>query len=178
VAGVGLLALTYWRFPFSRLVYLLVAVHFTILAVGAKYTYAEMPLFNWLRDTFDLTRNYYDRVGHFAQGFFPALIAREILLRTTPLRPGKMLTFLVASVCLALSAFYELIEWWVVLVFYPESGPEWLGLQGDPWDAQQDMFMALLGAVAALALLSRAHDRSLASLTEAGSQIPSKSSSE
>lgn len=164
--GVGLLALTHRRFRFSGLVYLLVAVHFTILAVGAKYTYAEMPLFNWLRDAFGLARNYYDRVGHFAQGFFPAIIAREILLRSTPLRPGKMLSFLAASVCLAMSGFYELIEWWVVLVFYPHSGPEWLGLQGDPWDAQQDMFMALLGAVLALALLSRAHDRSLVSLAE------------
>ena len=166
IAGVLLLVLTYRRFRFSNLVYVLVGIHVVILAMGAKYTYAEMPAFNWLRDTFGLARNYYDRVGHFAQGFFPAIMAREILLRTTALRPGKMLSFLVASVCLAMSAFYELIEWWIVLLFYPTEGPEWLGLQGDPWDAQQDMLMALLGAVLALTLLSRAHDRSLRALTE------------
>lgn len=164
MAGVLLLALTYTRFRFSGLVYVLVGVHVAILAMGAKYTYAEMPLFNWLRDTFGLARNYYDRVGHFAQGFFPAILAREILLRTTALSRGKMLSFLVVSVCLAMSAFYELIEWWVVLLFYPQAGPEWLGLQGDPWDAQQDMLMALSGAILALVLLRRAHDRSLARL--------------
>lgn len=161
LAGVGVLVLTYHRFPFSNLVYVFVCLHFIILAVGAKYTYAEEPLFNWLRDAFQLARNHFDRVGHFAQGFTPALITREFLLRMTPLRPGKMLFFLTVSVCLAMSAFYELIEMWVVFAFYPDAGPEWLGSQGDSWDPQWDMTMALSGAILAYALLNRTHDRSM-----------------
>lgn len=155
-----LLLVTYREFPFSRLAYGLILGHAVILMVGGHYTYAEMPLFNWLRDTFDLARNYYDRVGHVAQGFVPAIVAREILLRTSPLRRGKWLNFLVVCVCLAISAFYEMLEWWVALA----SGSEavaFLATQGDVWDTQWDMFLALLGAVAALALLSRTHDRSL-----------------
>lgn len=162
VIGVAVLAATQWRFRFSNLVYVLVAIHFAILAIAAKYTYAEMPLFNWLRDTLHLARNHYDRVGHFAQGFVPAIIAREVLLRTTGLRRGKMLSVLSACVCLAVSAAWEIIEWWTVVLFYPSSGQEWLGLQGDVWDTQWDMFMALAGAVAALVFLSRRHDRSMA----------------
>ena len=162
VVGIAVLAATYRRFRFASLVYVLVGVHFAILAVAAKYTYAEMPLFNWLRDALGLARNHYDRVGHFAQGFVPAMVAREVLLRTTGLERGKMLAFLVACVCLAISAFWELLEWWTVVFFYPESGPEWLGLQGDVWDPHWDMFLALTGAVTALALLSRVHDRSMA----------------
>ncbi len=162
VVGVALLVATFRWFRFSNLVYVLVGIHFAILAVAAKYTYAEMPLFNWLRDALHLSRNHYDRVGHFAQGFVPAMIVRELLLRTTGLRRGKMLTFLCACVCLALSAAWELLEWWMVVLFYPSRGPEWLGMQGDPWDAQWDMLMALVGAVAALLLLSRRHDRSMA----------------
>ena len=162
VIGVAVLVATYRWFRFSSLVYVLVGIHFAILAVAAKYTYGEMPLFNWLRDALGLARNHYDRVGHFAQGFVPAMIAREILLRTTGLERGKMLAFLVACVCLAVSAFWELLEWWMVVVFYPDSGPEWLGLQGDVWDPQWDMFLALTGAVTALVLLSRLHDRSMA----------------
>ena len=161
IIGVAALAVTYRWFRFSGLVYVLVGIHFAILAIAAKYTYAEMPLFNWLRDALHLSRNHYDRVGHFAQGFVPAIVAREILLRTTGLRPGKMLAFLCACVCLAISAFWELLEWWVVIFCYPGSGPEWLGLQGDVWDPHWDMFMALAGAVIALALLSRLHDRSI-----------------
>ncbi len=164
LAGIAVLLATYRRFRLSGLVYVLVCIHFVILAVGAKYTYAEMPLFNWLRDVLDLSRNHYDRVGHFAQGFFPAIIARELLLRTTGLRPGKMLFFLVVCVCLALSAFYELIEWWVVIVFYPEEGAEWLGLQGDVWDPHWDMTMAMSGAILSLLLLSRLHNRSMRAL--------------
>jgi len=162
VIGVAILAAIHRRFRFSNLVYVLVGIHFAILAVAAKYTYAEMPLFNWLRDTLHLARNHYDRVGHFAQGFVPAIIAREVLLRTTGLRRGKMLSVLCACMCLAISAAWEIIEWWTVVLFYPSAGPEWLGLQGDPWDAQWDMFMALAGAAAALVLLSRTHDRSMA----------------
>ena len=162
VIGVAVLVATYRWFRFSSLVYVLVGIHFAILAVAAKYTYGEMPLFNWLRDALGLARNHYDRVGHFAQGFVPAMIVREVLLRTTGLERGKMLAFLVACVCLAVSAFWELLEWWMVVFFYPDSGPEWLGLQGDVWDPQWDMFMALTGAVTALVLLSRIHDRSMA----------------
>ena len=162
VIGVAVLAATHRRFPFSNLVYLLAGLHFAVLAIAAKYTYAEMPLLNWLRDALGLSRNYYDRVGHFAQGFVPAIVVREVLLRTTGLRRGKMLFFLCACVCLALSAAWELLEWWMVVIVYPSHGPEWLGMQGDVWDAQWDMFMALVGAVAALALLSRRHDRSMA----------------
>jgi putative membrane protein len=166
VIGVSLLAATCRAFRFSRLAYVLVAVHFTILAIGAKYTYAGMPLFTWLQEVMHLSRNHYDRVGHFAQGFIPAILAREILLRRTPLGRGKMLFFLVVSVCLAIAASWELIEWWVVIFFYPEQGTTWLGLQGDPWDAQSDMFLALTGSMAAQVLLSRAHDRSMACLPQ------------
>ena len=135
-AGIAALVALYRRFPFSALVYILAASHFAILAVGAKYTYAEMPLFNWLRDTFHLARNHYDRVGHFAQGFVPAIVAREVLLRTTDLKRGKMVGFLPICVCLALSAFYELLEWWWAVLAYKEKGGDWLGWQGDMWDAQ------------------------------------------
>lgn len=172
LAGIAVLFFTYRRFPFSNLVYVFVLLHFIILAVGAKYTYAEEPLFNWLRDTFGLARNYFDRVGHFAQGFTPALLTREFLLRVTPLRPGKMLFFLTVSVCLAMSAFYELLEMWVVFAFYPKAGPEWLGLQGDPWDAQWDITMALGGAILSYALLRKAHDRSSAALHVNKRRVP------
>lgn len=164
--GALLLLATCRRFRFSNLVYVLVCAHIIVLAVGAKYTYAEMPLFNWLRDTFDWSRNHYDRVGHFMQGFVPVMVVREFLLRMTSLTRGKMLVFLTVCVVLALSAFYELIEMWMVLLFYPDQGPEWLGLQGDPWDAQWDMTMALCGAVLAYGLLNRLHDRSLESPLE------------
>lgn len=176
VLGVLVLGATYRRFRFSGAVYVLVAVHFAILAIGAKYTYAKMPLFTWLQEVLELSRNHYDRVGHFSQGFFPAIICREILLRTTPLKRGRMLFFLCTSVCLALSALWELIEWWMVVLFYSEplsdvglseeivQGQDWLGGQGDIWDAQQDMLMALCGAILALLLLSRLHDRSLKAL--------------
>jgi putative membrane protein len=160
-AGVLALVAVYPRYRFSSLVYVVAAIHFVVLAVGARYTYAEVPWFNWLRDTLGLSRNYYDRVGHFFQGVTPALVAREVLLRSTGLGRGWCLPFLVVCVALAFSAFYEMIEWWWVVAFYASSGPEWLGMQGDPWDAQQDMFMALCGAVATLLLLSRRQDRSI-----------------
>jgi len=157
------LGLTGRRFPLTRLVYVLILLHAVILLVGGHYTYAEMPLFNWLRDEYGLARNYYDRVGHVAQGFVPAIVTREILLRTSPLRPGKWLFFLVACVCLAISACYEFLEWWVALA----SGSDavaFLATQGDVWDTQWDMFLCLLGAVAALTLLSRRHDAELRGL--------------
>jgi putative membrane protein len=121
-----------------------------------------VPLFNWLRDTLHLARNNYDKVGHFAQGFVPAIVTREILLRTSPLRPGRWLSFLVVSVCLALSAFYELVEWWIAVA---TGGAEaFLGTQGYVWDTQSDMLCALVGATLALLLLTRRHDRELAPL--------------
>lgn len=148
------------RFPLTPLVYTLLALHAWILLVGGHYTYAEMPLFNWLRDEFQLARNYYDRVGHLAQGFVPAMLAREILLRRSPLRPGKWLAFLVACVCLAISASYEFLEWWVALAS-GDDAVAFLATQGDVWDTQWDMFLALLGALAAQLLLSGMHDRQL-----------------
>ena len=158
--AVPLLAATYRRFPLSRLAYGMIGLHALILLIGAHYTYAEVPLFNWLRDSFDLGRNHYDRLGHLAQGFFPAIVAREILLRRSPLKTGKWLFFLVTCFCLAFSAVYEMIEWWVALVA-GDGAVAFLGTQGDPWDTQWDMFLALLGAIASQALLGKAHDRSL-----------------
>ncbi|HSI95734.1 MAG: DUF2238 domain-containing protein [Methylophilaceae bacterium] len=155
-----ILLLTYKRFPFSRLAYGLMLVHAIILLIGGHYTYAEMPLFSWLRDVNGWDRNYYDRLGHVAQGFIPAIVAREILLRTSPLRPSKWLFFLVLCIALAISALYEMLEWWVAVA----SGSDavaFLATQGDVWDTQWDMFLALLGALAALLLLSNWHDRSM-----------------
>lgn len=161
--GVFLIASLHRRFAFSPLVHALIAIHFAVMAVGAKYTYAEMPLFNWLRDTLSLSRNHYDRVGHFMQGFVPAIIARETLLRCSMLSRGKMLFLVCVCICLAFSALWEIIEVWVVITFYPTSGQEWLGTQGDIWDTQRDMTMALIGAALALLTLSRLHDRSMKS---------------
>src|SRR5262249_48988254 len=168
IIGITILGLTYRRFRFSNLVYLLVGIHFLILAVAAKYTYAEMPVFNWLKTALGLERNDYDRVGHFFQGFVPALITREFLLRMTDLKRGKILAFLCISVCLAISAFWELLEWRVVVTFYKEQGQQWLGMQGDIWDAQEDMSMALIGAVLAILFLSSRHDRSMEALKRGG----------
>ena len=160
-----ILAFTYRRFPLTDLVYVLIAVHAVILMVGAHWTYARVPLFDWIRDAFELSRNHYDKVGHFAQGFMPAVYAREILLRTSPLRRGKWLFFLVVCVCLAFSAVYELIEWIVAEITEAE---DFLGTQGDVWDTQKDMAMCLVGSVISLLLLSRRHDRELGSLGPSG----------
>lgn len=129
--------------------------------VGGHYTYARVPLGFWLQDALDLARNHYDRIGHFVQGFVPAIIAREILLRRSPLKPGKWLFFLVVTVSLSISASYELVEW-AAAVIGGSAADEFLGTQGDVWDTQWDMFMALLGALTALIVLSRRHDRELA----------------
>lgn len=163
--ALAILSITYKRFPFSNLIYILVAIHFTILATGGKYTYAEMPLFNWLKEGLHLSRNHFDRVGHFFQGFVPAMVVREFLLRKTELKPGKILFFLCVCVALAISAFWELLEWWIVIFFYPQQGQEWLGMQGDIWDAQKDMLMALCGSILSQLMLSRAHDKSIAKLS-------------
>jgi putative membrane protein len=162
LVGIPLLITTYRRFPFTPLAYILVWLHAIILMVGGHYTYAEVPLFNWIRDAFGLARNHYDRVGHLAQGFVPAILAREVLLRTSPLRQGKWLVFLVCCVCLAISALYELIEWWAALLTSPETGTAFLGTQGDVWDTQWDTFLALLGSVLAQISLTRTHDAQLA----------------
>jgi len=154
---------TYRAFQFSHLVYWLILVHAVILMIGGHYTYAEVPLFTWLKDIFALSRNNYDKVGHFAQGFVPAMVAREILIRKSPLTPGKWLFFIVVCICLAISAFYELIEWWVA-VGTGEAAESFLGTQGDIWDSQSDMFLALIGAVSALVLLGKYHDTLLIKL--------------
>ncbi len=160
--GIAIVAATYTRFRLSDLAYLAILLHSLILMVGGHYTYAEVPLFNWLRDDhIGLVRNDYDRLGHFAQGFFPAIIAREILLRRSPLVRGKWLFFIVTCICLAISATYELIEWRVAVSTGDES-VAFLATQGDPWDTQWDMLTALIGALASLILLSRFHDKSMA----------------
>lgn len=165
--AVPLLALTYRRFPFSRFAYAMIWLHAAILLIGAHYTYAEMPLFDWLRDAYGLARNHYDRLGHFAQGAVPAIVAREILLRRSPLPRGKWLFFLVLCVCLAISAFYELIEWWVAVA--SQSGAvAFLATQGDVWDTQWDMFLALCGALFSLVVLAKWHDRSMGEVGSAG----------
>ena len=160
ISALVILAATYRRFPLTRLAYVAVWLHALILCVGARYTYAEVPLFDMLSETLSLGRNHYDRVGHFAQGFFPAIIIREILVRTSPLQPGKWLFFIVASICLAFSAFYELIEWWVALAT-GEAADAFLGSQGDVWDTQWDMALCLIGAIVSQLLLARRHDQML-----------------
>jgi putative membrane protein len=141
----------------------LIFIHAAILIVGGHYTYAEVPLFNWIRDALGTARNSYDGVGHFAQGFIPAILTREILLRKTPLIRGGWLNLIVVSICLAISALYELIEWWVA-IFTGTAADAFLGAQGDPWDTQKDMALAWIGAMLALFLLSRLHDRSMQEL--------------
>ncbi|MDF1553668.1 MAG: DUF2238 domain-containing protein [Deferrisomatales bacterium] len=163
LVGAVVLAATRRRFPLTPLVYALILVHCVVLMVGGHYTYAEVPLFDWLREVFHGQRNDYDKVGHFVQGFVPALVTREILIRKDVVRGRGWLAFLVVCCCLALSASYELIEWWVALAS-GASAEAFLGTQGYVWDTQSDMGMALLGAVLALALLGRWHDRQLASL--------------
>ncbi|MBT3092561.1 MAG: DUF2238 domain-containing protein [Candidatus Thiodiazotropha endolucinida] len=158
--GLPLLFYTRHDFPLTILVYRLLALHAVILIIGGYYTYAEVPLFNWLRDSYELSRNHYDRIGHFFQGFVPAMLAREILLRRSPLKPGRWLFFLCICFCLAFSAFYELIEWWVALMS-EQAAEAFLGTQGDPWDTQTDMFLALIGAICAQLLLVNIHDRQL-----------------
>lgn len=163
--GIPLLILSYRRFPLTPLAYRLLLIHSLILMVGGHYTYARVPAGFWIRDLLHLGRNHYDRLGHFAQGFVPAILAREILLRRSPLRPGKMLFFLVTCVCLAISAFYELIEWWAALAG-GEAADAFLGTQGDLWDTQWDMFLALIGSLTAQLTLFRLHDRELRSLNQ------------
>ncbi len=156
----SILVATHRRFPLTPLLYRLIFIHSLILIAGGHYTYARVPFGAWAQNLFHFARNHYDRLGHFAQGFVPAVAAREILLRTSPLRPGKWLFFLVVCVCLAGSAFYEFIEWWTAVVI-GQAATDFLGTQGDAWDTQWDMFMAFVGAITAPVTLARYHDSEL-----------------
>lgn len=167
VIAVIMLSLTYKRFELSILLYVLILIHTIILMVGGKYTYAEVPLFDWIRDKLGTARNSYDGVGHFAQGFIPAIFAREILIRKSPVKSGKWLFFLSICLPLAFSAFYELIEWWVALAT-GEAADAFLGAQGDPWDTQKDMALCLAGSILSLLLLRKLHDRSLSAIGRRG----------
>jgi len=160
VIGLVILVATRRTFPLTPLTYALILFHCIILMVGGHYTYAEVPLFDWLRDWLDLERNNYDKVGHFVQGFVPAIVAREILVRKKVVSGKGWLAFIIVSICLAISAFYELIEWLVALMS-GESAEAFLGTQGYIWDTQSDMMYALIGAIMALLLLSRWHDRQI-----------------
>ena len=155
-----LLAATYRRFPLTGLMYGLIFVHALVLIGGGTYTYARVPFGFWMQDMLELDRNPYDKIGHFMQGLVPALLAREVLLRKSYVSGRRMVCFLSVCVALAISAFYELIEWWVALAI-GEDADAFLGTQGDPWDTQSDMFLAVIGALAGLALLSRLQDRQM-----------------
>ena len=158
--GLPLVAWCWGRFPLTRLLSWLLAVHAVILIYGGAHTYALTPLGLWAMEAFDLARNHYDRLGHFAQGFVPAILARELLLRCTPLKRGGWLFYLVLAAALSFSAFFELIEWWAALVWGGDADA-FLATQGDVWDTQWDMFLALCGAITAQLTLSRLHDRQL-----------------
>jgi putative membrane protein len=164
VIGIGILIATYGRFRFTTLVYTLIALHAIVLMVGGHYTYAHVPLFDWLKGLTGWKRNHYDRLGHFMQGFVPALITREILLRRTPLKRGKLLTTLVLGVCMGISACYELLEFGAAK-WTGAAADAFLGTQGDPWDTDWDMFFCLIGAICALLLASRYHNRQMSRLT-------------
>ncbi|WP_373028404.1 DUF2238 domain-containing protein [Sulfurovum sp.] len=161
--GLFILVLTYKRFPLTPLLYTLILIHMIILMVGGHYTYAEVPLFDWIREIFDHSRNNYDKVGHFAQGFIPAILAREILIRKNIVQGAKIwLHFIILSIILAFSAFYELVEWWVALAV-EEDAEAFLGTQGYIWDTQSDMGYALFGGLVALLVLSKLHDKQISS---------------
>jgi putative membrane protein len=160
VIAVPVLIATRNRFPLTPLAYRLIFVHALILMLGGHYTYARVPLGFWVQDLLGLARNHYDRLGHLAQGFVPAIIAREILIRASPLRGGQWLPVVVTSICLAISACYEFIEWWAALIG-GSAATDFLGTQGDVWDTQWDMFLAFTGAMLAQLTLSRVHDRQL-----------------
>jgi len=158
--GVPILIATWRRFPLTPLVYRLLFLHALILMLGGHYTYARVPLGFWVSDLLGFTRNHYDRLGHFAQGFVPAILVREVLLRRTPLKRDGWLFFLVTCTCLAISAIYEFIEWWSAVIG-GSAAADFLGTQGDVWDTQWDMFLALIGALTAQILLGKVHDRQL-----------------
>lgn len=163
VAALGIMWMSWKNLELTRLVYWLIAIHGLILMFGGAYTYARVPLGFWMQDWFGFTRNNYDKIGHFAQGFVPALVVRELLLRVFHIPSKKLVAFLCVAICLAVSAMYEIVEWWSAL-WLGQGADAFLGTQGDPWDTQSDMFFALIGSVVALALLPRWHDRQMASL--------------
>jgi putative membrane protein len=171
--GFMMLVATRRNFPLTSLAYVLILLHCIILMVGGHYTYAKVPLFDWFRDWLGHERNNYDKVGHFVQGFVPAIIAREILLRKDVVSGRGWLAFIIVSICLAISAFYELIEWWVAIIT-GDSAVAFLGTQGYVWDTQSDMLYALVGAVVALVMLSRVHDRQIKILREASNEKQDK----
>ncbi len=160
IIAVVILSLTYKNFRLTTLAYVLICIHAVILMVGGHYTYAEVPPGEWMKEWFGFERNHYDRIGHIAQGFVPAIIAREILVRTSPLKKGVWLFLVCCAICLSISAVYEMIEWWVALIS-KEAADSFLGTQGDNWDTQSDMLMALIGAIVALASLSKLHNQQL-----------------
>ena len=164
--GLAVLAMTRNRFPLTPLCYFLILVHAVILMVGGHYSYAEVPIGDWLREYLGNERNDYDKLGHLAQGFIPVIIAREIMIRNHVVDKTGWLTFLLLCIVLALSASYELIEWWAALLS-AEAAESFLGTQGYVWDTQSDMFWALCGAVASLLLLSRKHDQQIRELSSA-----------
>jgi len=163
--GFLVLVMTFHRFRFTNLVYGLILVHCWILMVGGHYTYAEVPLFNWINEVFDLSRNNYDKVGHLAQGFIPAIITREILVRMKVVNSRKWLNVFVVSICMAISVTYEFIEWFVA-VLTGDSADSFLGTQGYIWDTQSDMLYATMGAILALVTLSKVHDRIISKLPQ------------
>lgn len=163
IIGFFVLIFTYKKFKLTSLTYFMILVHCYILFVGGHYTYAEVPLFNWIRDVFEQSRNNYDKVGHFAQGFIPAMIAREIFKRREIIKPGFWLSFLTASVCLSISACYEFLEWFVAVVS-GQSAEAFLGTQGYVWDTQSDMLYAFVGSITMLLLFSRIQDKQIEKL--------------
>jgi putative membrane protein len=171
--AVPILLVTARRFPLTPLLYRLIFVHALILMLGGHYTYAKVPLGFWMEEWFGFTRNHYDRIGHFAQGFVPALVAREILLRRSPLTRGKWLFVIVTALCLAISACYEFVEWAAALLG-GSSADAFLGTQGDVWDTQWDMFMALIGALTAQIVFARVQDKQLANLAGPEAKTPSR----
>jgi putative membrane protein len=165
--GVPLLLWLDYRHKVTMLLFVLITLHCLVLMYGGAYSYARAPMGFWLQDVFNFSRNPYDRIGHFMQGFVPAILAREVLLRSAKIQSRRWLFFLCVAVCLAFSAFYELIEWAAALIL-GQGADEFLGTQGDQWDTQWDMFMALVGALSALLLLSRKHDKQLENLAKTG----------
>jgi len=165
IAALIALAVTRKSFPLTPLVYSLILIHSIILMIGGHYTYAEVPLFDWLKDATSMTRNNYDKLGHLAQGFIPAMVAREILIRKAIINGAAWRNFFIVSFCLGFSALYEIIEW-IVALLSEEAAEAFLGTQGYVWDTQSDMGMALVGAIAALTLLGRYHNRQLQAFTK------------
>lgn len=168
-------ALIYKDFPLSHFVYVAMFLHLLILNYGGIYTYAETPLGNWAKEAFDMSRNHYDRVGHLALGVFPVMAVREVLLRKTPLQRGGWLYFLCNCVILAIAAFWELLEWWVALIVASDTGTAFLGSQGDVWDAQWDMLLALVGSMITYVALAQVHDRSMSAMRRRCARNPLRS---